>query len=1143
MSGIACPHCTFINPPTKVKCSVCLRLLRKRDRSVDDATATRGQRGTTSSTPAEDESATHSSESTSQPADAPRRADATDVSAAPPATSARLSASAGDAAAPPLVPTLFSTASGRPVSVRRESILKAAEQLGDVLAPTTETRAPTLLDTASRTAVATVRGSALVAATAAEAASVPTLFSTASGAAVRVSAAALQRAAERLQDCAPSDGDGGESETAVVLRAAEAVPAVPPAKQTAGTAERGVRVAGVLGAGRRQRGFVPPQQRVAPPPPPLPTALPASASVAAAATLSATQRVLQRTGLALLRLNPDACVCRSITPPPPLSSITAQTFSFAADDCGSVLAALLGVRGAEPVQASHWHAALLRLGASPSHCTPAWSRHALLSAMARARAMATATTSATPGAFSAVVVLLCAMQLYNTEMVDGERPALRKVVEGDIPSASLMVLYLSSVRDERGAPHTRIVTLSDGIYHLKATCDVPLSNLLREGVLVPGQRMAVCGSKLLLHGQCSPTECEEQVVLGVNYNCVRAVAPLTPLGVCRGEPVPLALSLVHPLGGLVPAIHGVVARVLPPFFVSQADEGAPATGDGARQLRDRGPRVVRNAHAQLQLSDRLLRAVEGEPADSAEPRPPLSRVTSLLIATDGAEALVQQWETVDEHALLADDDGSVSLPVEGSSVTLYAVNPAKSRTAAAPFARAKLFFSSRKLHYVPSKKPLLHQRRVWQSAADHGATTGLGDVADVCGLYLGSHRSPQGLFALLLLRDDTYALLQLPPPTAGRVLSLSMPATERVPTAVLNTTFLSGEDSLAGSDCCRLFANEYTVLLQRSTQSNIKDALTAAAAELRARVEAAPQKYASRRAEVFRCLDEGESGGAAAASAAAAAASRSVVSALEAPSDLGNGAPAAFTAAAAASATAGRLPYYLREGRSGDAAGRRQGVVLPAAAHVSPRASFAPPPPSATAAAPRCRHYGNAVDVVFLLDPRLNRRAWHPLTDALPGAAGASTQPGDVFQRVQLCWRLSADSADDVTCRLEARHLLGTVLERACPLTELCTIVADERHLDVSLVRGECLLRWRRLDAPLLWWRFFADSRVLGTAAELDGASERFLWWLPGEWAAAMKLVSSKLQTALFFFTTAGEALRHVRLISDSCNVAELPCD
>jgi hypothetical protein len=1225
MAGIACPYCTYLNPPSKVKCGMCLRVLRKRERpenttkskqtktSPRNTKHTSSQSATSSPAVSTQKTDTAASQSQRQPSGGSECGtdDATSTASQGPhptqqreqeqaqASSRAIQSSkrgpSGSPSAPPsstassaLVATMFETASGKKVTVQRESIEKAKAAFAS-------------LDTADDEPPGTV----------------PTLFQTAAGTAVRVSEASLRRARERLENAEQEPGKGEERPS--FTSAAASTPAVDATTTTSentaarrsaapaptfASSNRPSSAVSALSAGRR-RGFVPPQQRLAVDPATRPrvAASTSSSSAIAAGTVFARP---QSTRLEPLRFMSDPGDSPVITPAPSFAAIMSEEFCFTAKECGTTLSLLLGVRETQTVRVAHWHACLLKLGASGKHCTVEWCRHALLSAMFR-MSCASCTTSTSASVFSATSVLLCLMQAYNTEMVDGERPTLRKMTEGDIPSASLVVLYLSSLREERSTPHMRVVTLSDGIYHVKTTCDVPLSNLLREGVLRPGQKLAVCGAKSLLHTQCSPPECDPQVAFAINYNCVRAVSPLVPLGVCHGEPPPVPLSLVHPLGGLVPAIEGVVTRVLPPFYMTQERESVAAAEDGSRPSRDRLIRAVRSSHAQLQACDRLRRTLEktGE-LMAAEETKQISKVTSLLIVKDGAEALVQQWETVEERSLLCEEDGSMTLPAEGSWVTLYAVNPARSRTAAAPFTHAKLFFSARKLHFVPSKRPLQHLRQLWDTTAKKASTVCVGDVVDVCGLFMGHHMNDKGTFVLLLLQDDLYVVLQIPTPSVGRVLTFPFPTSEKTPLLLLNCTFLTTEDSVAGSDCSRLFASEYTVMLQRSMQSNFKEAL-ARADELKTIVEIAPQKYVARQAEIFRCLDEGEaatngsssngnsgngsfSGGGGTSSYVRQAA----LAMAEMPPDVSGGESVgsptatlgtvpngrgAFSLAAPPSSREGRLPYYLRQstalhgggsgsGFSAATAGRPlKGVYIPPS---TPYSNTLPKSSLSESAAPAratpqsciggvrkvgsdvssCPHYGNISDLMFVYDPRLSRRAWHPLEDPLSGDPCASPQlhpnvrqASDEFKYVQLCWTVSADSADDLTSRVEEPRVLHELMEAVCPLKELCSLIADERHIDVSLQRTELLSRWRKEGPATVWWRFFVQSRLLSSASELDCRDTAFLWWLPSEWAETMKTVSNKLRLAFFFFSLRGDALRHARLISDNCDVRELPHD
>lgn len=42
----------------------------------------------------------------------------------------------------------------------------------------------------------------------------------------------------------------------------------------------------------------------------------------------------------------------------------------------------------------------------------------------------------------------------------------------------------------------------------------------------------------------------------------------SPLGLCHCQPAPLSIHLVHPNGGMVSALQGMVIRTLPVFYIS-----------------------------------------------------------------------------------------------------------------------------------------------------------------------------------------------------------------------------------------------------------------------------------------------------------------------------------------------------------------------------------------------------------------------------------------------------------------------------------------------------------------------------------------------------------------------------------------------
>lgn len=903
---------------------------------------------------------------------------------------------------------------------------------------------------------------------------------------------------------------------------------------------------------------------------------------------------------------------------PTYASIAAEAFKFQFTECGRELAAALGAPTdrpltAAPVEAEHWRALLVSLGASPALCTVFWCRQMATSSLLQLREMAARNAASPDGAavFSpvAAAVLLCLR--YNKEIIAGDRPPLRKLVEGDIPPASLMVLSVSQICDERAAPHVRLVRLSDGFYHVKASLDIPLSTLVNDGALCPGRRLAVCGAKLLLQGQCSPEECPQQTVMSINFNCVRPVADSTPLGLVLAEPDPLPISAVHPLGSLVPAIEGVVARILPAFYLNQSG-GAPGGERDPGGAAVRGPRTVRNGPAQrayygklaktLALSTERL-AAEGAPPAEAKAGSRVSRVVSILLHSvdrnsDGVmeEALVQHWENCDDEeawvrGVLASDDsmdgaGSLSVPKEGTRVIVYALTPARSQTASAPFERAKLFYSSRTLHFsaaqlrssrggaqAPEGSPAQDggsQRHTYTELSS-ATTLTMGCAVDVLGLCTGTLSADCGLLALLLLADGAYVLLQVAVPSAARELSVPLPAPTELPAQLLiqNATFISHEDTQAGSDCARVFASEYTVATTRARHVAGHPRLFAEQyrTALLARYHATRVKCDARRDEIFRCCVEEPPPSFPAATIAGAGST--------VPPHAANGGVSARTSGtvgapnshhhnhnhqpasgASASAEDRRVPYYLRNRSAGgpppaSAGGglRPSGVVFPEQA---PRS---PPTRAIAEGGPTSTHYhfyGNVTALHAVLCSDAVREERVPLyrhnaasLDGMFRPAAAGTRPhGQLLTGIDVTWRFGA--ADQTrTARITDARLLDTMMDACISAEKLSSLCGDQRHPLLHRQRAAGLPTTSTREGGA-WWKLLCHSV---TAAKGPGAPQAMnvpsgdaMPWSESEWTTALWLLREKVKEVLFKFTVGpdGSTIRKVFHVADSCPVAAM---
>eukprot|EP00466_Bigelowiella_natans_P007478 jgi/Bigna1/143712/aug1.80_g18420 len=87
---------------------------------------------------------------------------------------------------------------------------------------------------------------------------------------------------------------------------------------------------------------------------------------------------------------------------------------------------------------------------------------------------------------------------YQREVLEAERPAIKKILEGDASAAGHMVLCVASIPESGND-----IELTDGWYSLKAQLDNELKILLRKGKIFVGLKLHICGGQL--SGGSGPT--------------------------------------------------------------------------------------------------------------------------------------------------------------------------------------------------------------------------------------------------------------------------------------------------------------------------------------------------------------------------------------------------------------------------------------------------------------------------------------------------------------------------------------------------------------------------------------------------------------------------------------------------------------
>ncbi|XP_019053257.1 PREDICTED: protein BREAST CANCER SUSCEPTIBILITY 2 homolog B-like isoform X2 [Nelumbo nucifera] len=188
---------------------------------------------------------------------------------------------------------------------------------------------------------------------------------------------------------------------------------------------------------------------------------------------------------------------------------------------------------------------------------------------------------------------------YEREVNHGHRSALKRILEGDAPPASMVVLCISAIRcypnlklgnecvmasceeikklsGSNSVNNNSVakIELTDGWYSLDALLDVPLSKQLVSGKLFVGQKLRIWGASLCgWIGPVSPLECSKMVCLQLHINGTYRTHWADRLGFCKGHGTPLAFRCIKSGGGLVPRTLVGVVRIYPVLYKERLKNG------------------------------------------------------------------------------------------------------------------------------------------------------------------------------------------------------------------------------------------------------------------------------------------------------------------------------------------------------------------------------------------------------------------------------------------------------------------------------------------------------------------------------------------------------------------------------------------
>ncbi|XP_052172004.1 protein BREAST CANCER SUSCEPTIBILITY 2 homolog B-like isoform X2 [Diospyros lotus] len=164
---------------------------------------------------------------------------------------------------------------------------------------------------------------------------------------------------------------------------------------------------------------------------------------------------------------------------------------------------------------------------------------------------------------------------YEREVNHGHRSAIKRILEGDQPPSSMLILCISSIcsKGAESGVATK-VELTDGWYSIDGLLDVLLSKKLATGKLFTGQKLRIWGAGLSgWVGPISPLKASNTVSLLLHINGTYRAHWADRLGLCKNVGTPLAFRCIKGMGGPVPRTLVGVTRVYPVLYRERLSNG------------------------------------------------------------------------------------------------------------------------------------------------------------------------------------------------------------------------------------------------------------------------------------------------------------------------------------------------------------------------------------------------------------------------------------------------------------------------------------------------------------------------------------------------------------------------------------------
>jgi hypothetical protein len=165
---------------------------------------------------------------------------------------------------------------------------------------------------------------------------------------------------------------------------------------------------------------------------------------------------------------------------------------------------------------------------------------------------------------------------FRREVLGGQRPCVRKLLNRDAPASVLMVFCVSDISS--GVPNdtTIRVELTDGWYTIQALFDERLSNAVRRGKIKIGSKLATCNAMIcgkedgvdpLDDSYSSSVQKSADIYLKLFSNATKLARWDKKMGWCKEKFLNVSVVDTIPGGGDLPLTDIVILRRYPRMFL------------------------------------------------------------------------------------------------------------------------------------------------------------------------------------------------------------------------------------------------------------------------------------------------------------------------------------------------------------------------------------------------------------------------------------------------------------------------------------------------------------------------------------------------------------------------------------------------